>query len=120
MDNLVSPKISLKNRDIFDDFRTCIGATDKYSISLDASICLVFKYMRRLFVVFLVPKIWTIQWKQGCAEAKLPNPNPCCEKDSAVGFESVQSMQKNGGNFIRSVVPAAEFLNSCDGISQGT
>ena len=55
MDNLVSPKISLKNRDIFDDFRTCIGATDKYSISLDASICLVFKYMRRLFVV---PENW--------------------------------------------------------------
>ena len=36
---------------------------------------------------------------------------------SAAGFESVQSVQKNGGNYVGSVVAAAEFLHSSDRIS---
>ena len=36
---------------------------------------------------------------------------------SVAGFESVHSVQKNGGNYVSSVVAAAEFLHSGDGIS---
>ena len=65
MDNLVTPKIFLKIRDIFDGFSNSfcgltLGATDKWFISSVASIHLVFKYVSQFDVALLVPEKWTI------------------------------------------------------------
>ena len=65
MDNLVTPKIFLKIRDIFDGFSNSfcgltLGVTDKCFISSGASVLLVFKYVSQFDVALLVPEKWTI------------------------------------------------------------